>query len=192
MGGFWRDAWASFKATYGPVLTGVAFALALAAFFYVPGAAVTIGWKWLILAAALFVILVFTAWDMLASARSAARARLPRTLDAVDSGAKADRGAVPLLLLLESSSLFGPGVLVSVFHNERRSEKRILERLIGLGYVLNVQADGLIQVEILAETPHQAEIWRRIKSREISALREIVVKPSFPREGLGLLGAVER
>jgi hypothetical protein len=192
MDGFWRDAWASFKATYGPVLTVLAFALGLGGFFYAPGATATIGWNWLIAAAALLMVLVFTAWDMLASARRSAWVRLPRIVDAVDSDEQLDHRAVPLLLLLESSSLFGPGVLVSVFRNEHRSEKRVLERLIGLGYVLNVQADGLIQVEILAETPYQAEIWRRIKAREVSALREIVVKPSFPREGLALLGAVER
>jgi hypothetical protein len=118
--------------------------------------------------------------------------RLPRTVDVVEAGAQVDDRAVALLLLLESSALFGAGVFVSVFQNERRSEERVLERLSGLGYVINVQADGLIQVQILAETPHQAEIWRRIRAREVSVLREVVVKPSFPREALTLLGAVER
>jgi hypothetical protein len=69
MGGFWRDAWASFKATYGPVLTVVAFALGLGAFFYAPGATATIGWNWLILAFALLAVVVFTASDMLVTAR---------------------------------------------------------------------------------------------------------------------------
>ena len=186
MGGFWRDAWASFKATYGPVLTVVAFGLTLAAFFYVPGAAATIGWKWLILAAALLVILVFTAWDMLASARRAARGRLPRTIAAVATSGDGEVEASPVLLVLEPSNLFGHNALVSIYYNEQLavSQEHGFELLIGYGRVSNVQGNGLIQVTILAELPRRADIWGRIRNRDPATLREVLVKPSVPFEVL--------
>jgi len=175
MDGFWRDAWASFKATYGPVLTVAAFGLTLAAFFYVPGAAATIGWKWLILAAAVLVVLVFTVWDMLASARRAARGRLPRTIAAVATSGDGEVEASP-----------GHNALVSIYYNEQLAvgQEHGFELLIGYGRVSNVQGNGLIQVTILAELPRRADIWGRIRNRDPATLREVLVKPSVPFEVL--------
>ena len=185
MDGFWRDAWASFKATYGPVLTVLAFGLGLGAFFYAPGATATIGWKWLILAAALLVILVFTAWEMLASARRAARGRLPRTIAAVATSGDGKNEASPALLVLEPSNLFGHNALVSVYYNEQLTDdqERRFELLIGYGWVSNVQGDGLIQVTVL-ELERRPDIWKRIWNRELATLREVLVKPSVPFEVL--------
>ena len=188
-GGFWADVWRSFRAIYGPVLTTAGVAGTLAAFFIAPGASVTMGWKWLILVMVLVGVAAFTILDMLSAARRLAQARPPRVISAVASGLDGNPEAGPLILVLDVSALFGNDVLVSIYLNEQLANASDLgfERLIGVGRVFNIQGNGLIQIAVLAELPEQAGVWRRIRGREVSVLREVLVKPSVSREGLALV-----
>jgi hypothetical protein len=43
---FWQDAWLSFKAVSGPILTGAAFLLALLGPLYAPAAVISISLIW--------------------------------------------------------------------------------------------------------------------------------------------------
>lgn len=181
MDGFWRDAWASFKATYGPVLTVGGFVLALVAFFVAPGATINFAWNWLILIVALGCVAVFVLGDMLATARAqASNYRSPKALSAFAGDTEGD--TTPLTLVLEPSRALSPNVFVSIYHRESLAgpSRQDLERLIGVGRVATVTEGGLIQVVVLAELPRPPDVWRRIRGRDADTLRRILVKLSVP------------
>ena len=55
----------------------------------------------------------------------------------------------------------------------------MFERAVGIGRVINIQENGLIQVLVLREMPNHADLWQRIRSREMTTLGQVTIKPSF-------------
>lgn len=95
------------------------------------------------------------------------QARIPTNLY---SGAKA-------ILLLEPSDIFAHETLVSVYYLEND-----FERLIGVGFILTIQTNGLIQVLInMAFEEQDDNIWERICRNDITVLSKLHVKPSIPK-----------
>jgi hypothetical protein len=62
----------------------------------------------------------------------------------------------------------------------------LFERTIGVGQVVNVQENGLIQVRVLREVPGQSELWRRVRNREMNILSNLVAKPSINFNAIGI------
>jgi hypothetical protein len=62
----------------------------------------------------------------------------------------------------------------------------VFERVIGIGRVVNIQQNGLIQVLVLKEVPNHVELWQRIRSHERSILPQIVIKPSIDFNETGI------
>jgi hypothetical protein len=181
----WRDAWASFKAISGPILTGAALILALLGPLYAPAAKVQIGLIWLVVASLIAMAILLAAFNMILAARRSAGGRLPKTRYAVVGG---DGTVGPLTLVLERSDLFGFNVMVTIYHTERleRDRDELFERLIGVGRVANIQQNGLVQVLVLVEVPTHAALWQRIRNREATVIAQIVVKPSIPYDEAGM------
>ena len=185
MSSFFSDAWASFKSINGPVLTPVSVALALAAFFFVPSA--TIELKWIIAIATMLFIFFCVILDMLAKSRSSTNINLPKVINSIYIGNEQedfDSNNPSIVLLVDSSKLFGFDALVSVYFNQRFGGPKgeVFERLIGLGRISNIQEDGRIQLFVLRALPEHVDLWKRVRMQEAEALSQIVVKPSMPYE----------
>lgn len=81
------------------------------------------------------------------------------------------------LCILEKSEYYSNNALVSFYYKDG-----VYERLIGLGYVQNVQDDGNIQV--LLRWPKEIEngIIEGIQEDRRNIINKILVKPHIPRE----------
>jgi len=182
---FWQDAWKSFKAVSGPILTGAAFLLALLGPLYAPAATLAISLIWLAAVGLIVLAVLLAMLNMVLAARRAAGGRLPKTRDVV-LAAEGTTGTVTLVL--DRSALFGFNALVTIYHVERLDQGRedVFERLIGVGRISNIQQNGLIQVLVLVEMPLHAELWQRVRNREASVIGQLVVKPSIPFGAAGM------
>ena len=185
MDSFWQDAWKSFKAVSGPILTGAAFLLALLGPLYAPAATLAISLIWLAAVGLIVLAVLLAMLNMVLAARRAAGGRLPKTRDVV-LAAEGTTGTVTLVL--DRSALFGFNALVTIYHVERLDQGRedVFERLIGVGRISNIQQNGLIQVLVLVEMPLHAELWQRVRNREASVIGQLVVKPSIPFGAAGM------
>jgi hypothetical protein len=85
---FWRDAWTSFKAVFGPILTGAAFVLALLGPTYAPAATVSLSLIWLAIVGLILLTVLLTAGNLVLVARRYARGRLPKVLHVCAGGSK--------------------------------------------------------------------------------------------------------
>jgi len=104
-----------------------------------------------------------------------AQKRLPKVVQGRSPPSQFPNAAA--LLLLEHSDLFGHETVVSIFY---RSDD--FEEFIGLGYVLTIQENGLIQVVVnrsLGENRDQ--VWASVRANDANCVRRLLVKPSFPR-----------
>ena len=177
MNGFRDDAWASFKAVYGPILTVAAFVLAVFGAVYDPRAVVEVRVWWLVVVAVVLLTTAMVVGNMLQVARRLAKVRLPRVIHVDVASGPMPGGNEQTTLLLEQSELFGLGQPVTISHAEQLEQGRVFERRIGSGEVLNIQLNGLIQVRVLVMVPNQRELWQRIRQRERPTLAQIVVRP---------------
>ena len=78
------------------------------------------------------------------------------------------------LLLLESSELLSIGFYVSIFYPDNEYEK-----LIGVGYVQNIQDNGLLQVISKPLNDSDNDIWEKIGNNNSTVLPMLIVKPSI-------------
>lgn len=80
-------------------------------------------------------------------------------------------------LLLEPSPMFGHESLVSIFYKEGD-----FEVLVGSGFILTVQENGLIQVLVTDNFYEQDEdFWSKVCGNDHQILSKLLVKPSIPR-----------
>ena len=188
MESFWRDAWTSFKAVFGPVLAGAAFVLALLGQLWVPANVVQISLIWLVVSGLLALIVLLTAGNLVVEARRYGRGRLPKAVHAfVPTSADGTMGT-PVTLVLERSDLFGVNIFVTIYYVEHLGQGRdeVFERAIGIGRVANIQQNGLIQVLVLREVQNHVDLWQRIRNHERSILPQIVIKPSIDFNEAGI------
>lgn len=179
MGGFWGDAWTSFKAVYGPILTVAAFVLALLGPFYAPGTPVQIGVMWLAVMAVSLLTIAMTVADMLQSARRLARHRArPKVIHVTTAPAPYQGESDLVTLVLDRSSGFAPAHVVTIDYAEPFGSGQIFERRIGIGYVYNLQENGCIQIRVMKVVSNFDELWQRIRNRDLPTLAQVVVRPS--------------
>ena len=185
MGAFWKDAWTSHKAVIGPLATGAALLLALLGSVWDPGVKVTFGLIWLavflLVTASVFLTLV----NMTIAARRAARIGPPRAIHSFVSDQ-----AGPVTLVLGKSALFGVNIYVTIYYIESLilGQDFVFEQAVGIGRVSNIQENGLIQVSVLREMPYHADLWQRIRNREMTTVGQVTIKPSidFHEDGVEL------
>jgi hypothetical protein len=94
----------------------------------------------------------------------------------------------PMVLLMSRSALFGVNTLVTIYYVEILGigQDHLFERTIGIGRVINVQENGLIQVLVLREVSNDAELWQRIRGREMATLSHVIIKPSVDFREAGI------
>lgn len=102
MNSFRGDAWASFKAVFGPILTGAAFLLALLGPLYVPNAPVRIGIVWIAVAGLGALTVVLTMGNLVLLARRRAQEHLPKVIHASVPEPGDDTFPVRVTLVMEA------------------------------------------------------------------------------------------
>lgn len=188
MDSFWQDAWTSFKAVSGPILTGAAFLLALLGPLYAPTNVVHISLIWLAVSGLAALVVFLTAGNLVMAARRGARGRLPAIVHAFALMSPGGATGQPVTLVLDRSDLFSVNIFTTIYYVEDLEQGRdhVFERVIGIGRVVNIQQNGLIQVLVLREVPNHVELWQRIRNHERSILAQIVIKPSIDFNETGI------
>jgi hypothetical protein len=171
---FGRELYESFCRIRGVPIALVALVLGLV-YFYFSGNQSTIR---LIIALPIFIgalIILWTLLDLSLHLHKNATRHLPRVVQA-RTPPTIYPGAVAILLL-EGSEVYGHESLVSVYYRDDG-----FEVLIGIGFVLTRQDDGLIQVVIsrqLEET--YKDVWLKVCQNDATILPRLLVKPSLPK-----------
>ena len=84
-----------------------------------------------------------------------------------------------IICLFEPSQLYSHNAIVSLFFNDEG-----YERLIGLGYVFNVQEDKHIQILITQWISGQEEIRGKLEAGNAQVLEKVIAKPNVNRSYL--------
>lgn len=164
--------WSSFVATYGPVLAFLGLAISVAAWFVSGGAQVSVAWL-VAVATASAIIIGCLMEAMLVAFRAAGRG-LPGVRYVSSPPSAFD--SLSAILLLDPSDLFAPDAAVSVYQLREQE----YEVLIGVGRVLTVQQNGLIQIGLTPVGECGPDFMARLLANDISVLRSLVVKPTVP------------
>ena len=135
----------------------------------------TVQGRWVVVGGTLLFAALTVTLDVAITLHTRSGVILPRVMrSAVPGGIYA---RAECLLLLEASPTFGHESLVSIY--SRIDE---FEILIGVGFVLTVQADGLVQVLVTESTGSEyQDRWTGIQANNERELRALIVKPSIPR-----------
>ena len=157
------------------MVSAISLFVMIGAFFWLDTK--TVALRWVILVGTLTVFVVAILVDLTVRLSSAARASLPSARAGYPPSSPYDQGVG--VLLLDPSDLFSQDAVVSVF-----SRQNDFERLIGVGQVLTIQDNGLIQVVVLKDLGSDDKLWERLRSNDATALRDVLVKPSIPRQVL--------
>ena len=81
------------------------------------------------------------------------------------------------LLLLSESDFFSIEAIVSIYYKDESYEP-----LIGIGFVLNIQENGLIQVIVdNCYDDRYKEIWDKVRENNASVLEKLIIKPLVPK-----------
>jgi len=79
------------------------------------------------------------------------------------------------ILILEPSPLFSYNSIVAIYCVEDQ-----FERLIGIGSVINVQENGLIQISVIESKSEDANVWKPILENKADKIKYLIVKPYAP------------
>lgn len=163
--------WSSVIKSWGPVVALLGIALVFMSYFYAP-AQDTIELKWFLIVLCvgflLLVIFARAAWE----AHENQIVRLPKIMY-VKEPPKAFSNAFALFLV-EPTPLFSYDAIVSIYYLEDG-----VERLVGVGKVINVQNDLKIQVLVLKDYDF-GDKAEAIKNNSKDELKKLIVKSSIP------------
>lgn len=168
------ELYTSFLRIKGFSLSVISVFFALIAFYFTPENTIHIK---ILVPICLFSFLVFAViTDFAIRAYKNCLTKLPKVISAKKPPALYPNAIV--LLLLSKSELFGHESIVSVYFQEDG-----FEILIGVGFVLTIQQDGLIQVLILKKIDFEKEhLWSDINANNNTILKKLLVKPTIPKQ----------
>ncbi|MGB2247210.1 MAG: hypothetical protein ACPH3N_06045 [Alcanivorax sediminis] len=163
--------WSSAIRSWGPVVAFIGLAIAFLAFFFAPTTD-TVELRWLIVIVSigfmLLVIFARAAWD----ANENQIVGLPKVIYVKDPP-KAFPNAFALFLV-EPTPLFSYDAIVSIYYLDDG-----VERLVGVGKVINVQNDLKVQVLVLDDYDFGGKS-ESIKNNSKDELKKLIVKSSVP------------
>jgi len=163
--------WTSVIKSWGAVLTVLGFMAVIVSYFVVP-AQDTIALKWLVITffISLFLIVIFAraAWE----SHNNQVVQLPKVMY-VKEAPKAFSNACALFLV-EPTPLLSHDAIVSIYYLEDE-----VERLVGIGKVINVQNDHKVQVLVLQDYDF-GEKLNLIMNNSKDELKKLIVKSSIP------------
>jgi hypothetical protein len=116
--------------------------------------------------------------DMLQSARRLAGRQSPKVIHVIVARSPVEGEANLVTPLLESSSGFMASHLVTINYAEPFASGQIFEQRIGIGYVCNLQQNGLVQIRVMKVVSNPDELWQRISNRDLPILAQVVIRPS--------------
>lgn len=174
----WLEIYESYRRVGGNISTLVAISIAVLGFFLTGLEKIHVGWFILSGIIALFsgsVLIDFAVRSYAASKRS-----LPSVKSSANPGKPYSDAYA--LLIVEPSDMFGQNSVVSIYE-----KKNDFEKLVGTGYVLTVQEDGLIQVLVIdSHTGNSSDLWDDVKSKKVDVLGSLMVKPTIPKTAYNL------
>lgn len=89
---------------------------------------------------------------------------------------KVQEGAIALLLL-DKSELFSQDAIAAIFLNDEG-----YERIIGAGYVLSIQTNGIIQIVVIKTLEKSDDdLWGKIAQNDLTIIKKIIVKANVPK-----------
>lgn len=80
-----------------------------------------------------------------------------------------------LLLLLEPSELFSFDSVVSIYKLDNE-----FEQLFGIGKVINIQENGMIQVGLIEVIESGSETLKKLANNDKELLEKMIIKPTIP------------
>lgn len=173
MKSFFIEVYRSFVRVNGFLLSLVSLVTTLLVFLFPPSLSISI--KILLPSGIAFLLVLIVLIDL--SIRMYASNRI---LPPVKHGKTPPRfyPDAAALLVLDNSPLFSHDTLLSVYFNDDG-----YEILIGVGFVFNIQENGLIQAVITRIFGDQhGDVWDKVKANDGSILKRLIVKPSIPRQ----------
>lgn len=174
----WELIWYGFLETKGFVLVIMAIVLPIILWIISPNTTIWIGWFIFFILVCIIIISTFVyAFN---KAYSMCQYILPKMLNGKRFPSSENK--LDLLCLLESSELFSHGMLVSFYY----IDEALYEQLIGIGYVINVQDDGRIQVRMKYPIKAQSKKIKSLMKNNAITLEKIRVKPTIPQDYLYL------
>ena len=184
MSGVWKDIWTSLRAVVPAIASAIALGLALLGSLWDPRIRVQIGLVWLSVIGFVLIAIIAAAIKMAVDARRAAHGAPPRAINV--SAASPTDG--PIVLIMSRSRQFGVNIFVTIYYEEILGVGRgeLFERTIGIGRIINIQENGLIQVLVLREVLNQSGLWQRIRSCEMAIVSHVFIKPSIDFNAVGI------
>lgn len=173
MRSFIREIYQSFIKIHGYPIIFIGLLISIISFTVSPNS--LIYFKWILPLVVFLIIIILTFLDLSWRLYYKASNPLPVVRQVRKPPIISDNSIA--LLILEPSDLYSHESLVSIFHSDEEYEK-----LIGLGYVLTIQNNGMIQVMVnrLMEDSDQ-EIIKRALNNDVLVLKKILVKPTIPK-----------
>lgn len=169
-----RELYESFIRIRGVFITFLALCLGLL-YFFLSGNTATIALRAVLPVIVALVIIAATLFDLSIRLHGKATKQLPRVMQARKPPTLYPNAIA--ILLIEESEIFGHESIVSVYYRDDG-----FEVLIGIGFVLTKQDDGLIQVVVnrQVEEAHK-EVWTKVCQNDTNTLPRLLVKPSMPK-----------
>lgn len=164
--------WSSFKKTQGLFFTIASVSVGIAVWLVKPDLAVPAA---VILPIAILALSTLIVLFDVSHTTYLANKTLPKVVRGYQPGILSKEGAG--VLLLEPSDLFAIDSVVSIFYREDGG----FERLAGMGYVLNIQTNGFIQVLLPRDGDADQTLFARLANCEKGFLENTIVKPTVPR-----------
>lgn len=164
----------SFTRLQSLILALVGIIASIVVWWAAPDVTVQIGWLWitLIVASVMIWLLIDVARRLLGR-----QARfLPIVVTSLPSNGLTERP----ILILQPSELFGHGSLVTVFYVDDNG----IELQVGSGYVVTIQTDRQIQVELTHWAAAHVGVLDGIKATSRDVLKRLLVKPSVTQGSL--------
>lgn len=152
--------------TFFVALFGIVSFFGLLSFLVDPQKPVRIAWFFLIVS--LFSAVLCSLIDVVASANSSVKTRMPRTRRYVEAPGKGQ----PALLIVESNWMFGTGVGVSIY-----TQVQGIDRSIGIGFVESVKENGQIQVAVIEKEGAYEDVWSALSNNSPDSLANTFVRP---------------
>ncbi len=170
---FFRELYQSFQNIHGYPVVFLSLLITLIAFAVSPNTLIYL--KWILPLLVIFIIVILTFIDLSYRLYKKASKPLP-SVRQVHRPAAVAKDAIAILLL-EPSDIYGHESVVSLFYLNEGYEK-----LIGMGYVLTIQTNGMIQVLInkLIDVSEK-EIIDKALNNDVLVLKKLLVKPMISK-----------
>ncbi|MGP8025079.1 MAG: hypothetical protein ACLQG5_12975 [Methanobacterium sp.] len=159
----------NFKKNQGWLVGIISFALAVLLSIINPNIVVSVS-----MITSLLIVTLFIAWVFMDTGRDVFKGY--RKLKTKSDLPNLIRVTAQGIILAHPSPIFSDNTIVAFYHIHED-----FEQLIGFGAIINIQMDGIIQIEHLDNLNFDNELFNGIRTNEREILTNTIIKPNFPR-----------